>query len=153
MGVAQGNLLGHGGVDRGDAARCHQGVQGRDVAEADDPLGVVAQGQGGEGVEIVHDAVAAAGAEYGAHIGVGEGGAQVGEALGVGAAEVAVLAKGVGHDVDAVAALAQHGGGRVDDAALDGARRGEDGYLVAGAQRRRVDDACRFLAWCHEKYY
>ncbi len=117
-------------------------MQGRNVGESYHPLGVGGEWQGREFVEVVHHAVSAAGAEYGAYLGVGECGGEVEESLVVGTAEVSEFAEGVWINHRLVAQLFQYLGGRVNRGRLDGACRGENSNFVALFERRRVYGLC-----------
>ena len=110
-------------------------MEGRDVREADDPFGIAAQVEAGESVHGVDETVAAARADDGADLRVGEGFFKVVETLVGRAAVVAALAEGVGHDDGLPALFAESLDSLLDIDGLDGAGGRTECYLIALLKR------------------
>ena len=94
-------------------------MHGGDVGETYHPFGVVGKRQAGKAVQDVYHAVAAARAQHGAHLGVGEGGGHVGIPFVGGAAEVAVRAKCMRHHFGAPSLLFEHSHGSCHFSGVD----------------------------------
>lgn len=86
-------------------------MEGGDIGEADNPLGVVLDGKSRKLVEIMYHSVATTSTENCANLGVGEGRHKVRKTFGMGAAEMSILAESVGINDGIVAKAAKHLGG------------------------------------------
>ena len=139
-----GQVLGHGGVDRGDVVLTEHQVQGGDVGETDH-AGLV--GGNDQLVEDLHHAVAAAGTEDVADVGVLEGLVQVFGAAAFGAAEAADGLAGVLTFGDAKTPGFQALAGAVQVVRLDAAGGHHYVYSLFHNQLKFFDCGCKGTAF------
>lgn len=138
--LLRGDSVAHGAVDALHAGLHHGAVEGSDVAEADEPLGMAGQLAEGDAAEQLHGAVAASGAHDGPDGAVAQRPKQVGSALVGSAGKAVIVGQGVGAHHGLVAPLAQDAAAALHGLGLGRAARRDDGDAVASTQERRAEE-------------
>jgi hypothetical protein len=125
-------------------------VQGGDIAETNNPLGMAGKFAQGDTCEQLHGSVATTRTEYGTDGGVAQRPEQVGSPLVGSARKTMVGSEGMGSHHGAIAPLREDAAPAADGSRVDGRARRENGHTVARFQEAGRRERLRSHTGSHQ---